>query len=47
MAGFHVELRQDGIAKRFGGDASAVRNKKNSAMRHEELKSPGPSQPAP
>ncbi len=34
VPGFHVELRQDGIAKSLGGDARAVRNKKNAAFGH-------------
>jgi hypothetical protein len=35
VAGFHLKLSQDGIAKGFGRDASAVRNEKDCSMRHD------------
>jgi hypothetical protein len=34
MPTFHVELGQDGVAKRFGRDTGAVRHEKNSAFGH-------------
>jgi hypothetical protein len=34
LADFHLELGQDGLAKGFGGDASAVGNEKDSAVGH-------------
>jgi len=34
MAGFHVELGQDGVAKSFGGDAGPVGDKKYGAKGH-------------
>jgi hypothetical protein len=35
MPGLHFELRQDGIAKGFGGDAGAIGDEENSAVGHE------------
>jgi len=37
MAKFDFELRQDGVAKGFCGDAGAVRDKENAGMGHEIL----------
>jgi hypothetical protein len=34
MARLHLELGQDGVAKGFGGDASAVRDEKYGAVGH-------------
>ena len=36
MSRFHFKLRQNGIAKGFGGDASAIRNKEYAAIGHLE-----------
>ena len=36
MSRFHFKLRQNGIAKGFGGYASAIRNKKYAAIGHLE-----------
>jgi hypothetical protein len=34
---FHLELRQDGVAKGFSGDAGAIRHKENGGIGHEKL----------